>query len=151
MCSQGQDVMEKTDRDPSAYLDTLPEEVRASMQSLDQLLSGIMVGQSRVLWEGVFWGGTNQVIIGYGDISTTQSRGRTVDWFMVGLALQKQYISIYVNAVEDRQYVVEKYRDQLGKAKVGKASISFKRLDDIDLAGLTRVVAIARDQLADQT
>ena len=77
----------------------------------------------------------------------TQARGRTVEWFMVGLALQKQYISVYVNAVEDRQYVAEKYAPELGKVKVGKSSISFRRLDDVNLDVLAKVISIARDQL----
>jgi hypothetical protein len=65
---------------------------------------------------------------------------------MVGLAIQKNYISIYVNAVEDGQYVSEKYRSKLGKVKAGKSSISFKHLDDLDLDTLQKVVTIARDQ-----
>jgi hypothetical protein len=67
---------------------------------------------------------------------------------MVGLALQKRYISVYVNAVDGGQYVAEKYRKRLGKVKVGKASISFKQIEDIDVAVLREVVTFARKQLA---
>ncbi len=116
------------------------------MKRLDQVISGVMKGRSRALWEGVFWGGTSQTIIGWGDLRHALSRGKTVDWFVVGLALQKSYVSIYVNAVEDGRYVAETHRAALGKVKVGKASISFKRLDDIDLRALRKVLAIARDQ-----
>jgi hypothetical protein len=100
-----------------------------------------------VLWEGTFWGGTEQAIIGYGDYTITLSRGQKSEWFMVGLAAQKNYISIYVNAVEDGQYVAEKYRSELGKVKVGKSSISFKHLDDLDTDTLQKVLSIARGQL----
>jgi len=142
--------MQKTDINPTSYLAALPDESREPMQRLDVLISGIMEGQSRVVWEGPFWGGSQQTIIGYGDLRMTQARGRTVEWFMVGLALQKQYISVYVNAVEDRQYVAEKYAPELGKVKVGKSSISFRRLDDVNLDVLAKVISIARDQLETQ-
>jgi hypothetical protein len=137
----------KTKKDISAHIDSLPDEFRQAIKHLDKIISDIMVGHSRELWEGTFWGGTEQAIIGYGDLIQTQSHGERIEWFMVGLALQKRYISIYVNAVEDRQYVAEKYRSKLGKVKVGKASISFKNLNDLDIDTLQKVVSIARDQL----
>lgn len=139
--------MQKTDRDPDAFLAEMPEDVREDMQQLDALISGIFAGHTRVLWEGVFWGGTEQRIIGYGDLVQRQSRGRVVEWFMVGLALQKNSISLYVNAVEDGHYVVETNKGDLGKVKTGKSSISFRSLADVDRDTLERVLRIAHDQL----
>lgn len=138
--------MNKTKKDISAHIDSLPDELRQSIKRLDRIISDIMVGHSRVLWEGTLWGGTQQEIIGYGDYTINLSRGKKSEWFMVGLAIQKNYISIYVNAVEDGQYVAEKYRSKLGKVKVGKSSISFKHLDDLDIDTLQEVVSIARGQ-----
>lgn len=138
--------MNKTKIDVSAYIDSLPDEPRQTMKRLDKIITDIMVGYSRVLWEGTLWGGTEQTIIGYGDYTINQARGKKSEWFLVGLAIQKNYISIYVNAVEDGQYLAEKYRSKLGKAKVGKSSISFKHLDDLDIDTLQKVVSIARDQ-----
>jgi len=139
--------VQRTDRNPSAYLDSLPQGEREAMKLLDRLISDVMEGQPRVLWEGTFWGGSTQTIIGYGDYSAAPS-GRQTDWFVVGLALQKNYISVYVNAVQDGVYVAERHRAQLGKAKVGKSSISFRRIEDVDLDGLESVLRIAREQMA---
>jgi len=139
--------MQKTITDPSAFLDSLPGEARELMSRLDRVVSDTMKGHPRVLWEGKFWGGTNQTIIGYGSLSTTNSRGKTVEWFMVGLALQKNYVSLYVNAVDGGQYVAEKYAQQLGKVTVGKASISFNTLEEVNLPTLKKVLRAARDQL----
>lgn len=139
--------MDKTNTDPSAYIASLIPGRREVVSSLDQRISAALPGQSRTLWTGKFWGGSVQTIIGYGDLTTRQSSGKTVHWFMVGLAVQKNYFSLYVNAVEDAQYVAEKYRDELGQVKIGKASISFKKLEDLDLTGLDKVLSIARDQL----
>ena len=144
---KGTPFMQKTDLDPNDFLAQLPDEIRGDMVALDTLIGDIFSGHPRTLWEGVFWGGTEQQIIGYGDLVQQQSRGRKVEWFMVGLALQKNYISLYINAVEDRQYVVEKYKGDMGKVKTGKSSISFRSLDDVNLDALKRVLRIAKEHL----
>lgn len=138
--------MHKTKTDPDGHLASLPERFRADAERLDAEISRIMAGRPRVLWEGVFWGGTDQRIIGYGDLVQDRGRGGTVEWFVVGLAVQQNYLSVYINAVEDDQYVAQKYAHTLGRAKVGSSSVSFKSLADIDLDALLRLVRIAHDQ-----
>lgn len=136
--------MHRSDRDVDVFLDSLPEEARDDMKDLDASFSNVMDGLDRVLFEGTFWGGSEQEIIGYGAGDFTRPNGTSVDWFMVGLALQKNYISVYINAVEDRQYLSEKYGKEIGKVKVGKSSLSFKTIEDIDLDKLTELVGKAR-------
>ncbi|MEK8226849.1 hypothetical protein NKG05_13325 [Oerskovia sp. M15] len=140
--------MQKTGNDPDEFLSTLPERFRADAQQLDAAISEVMAGRSRVLWEGVFWGGTDQRIIGYGDLLQSRPRGGSVEWFVVGLAVQQNYLSMYINAVEDQQYLAQKYAHTLGRAKIGSSSVGFKSLADIDLDALLHLVRIARDQTA---
>ena len=64
----------------------------------------------------------------------------------VGLARQKDHISLYVNAVADGRYLVQAYVDRLGKAKVGSANVSFKRLADIDEDALLELVRRAASE-----
>lgn len=135
--------MEKTATNPDDHIASLPDSVRADITELDKAFSRVLSDHTRVLWTGVFWGGSEQAIIGYGDYTYTRPRGSTVEWFIVGLAVQKKYISVYVNAVEDGRYLTEKYADRLGKARVGKSSISFIRLADIDLDVLLELVGKA--------
>jgi hypothetical protein len=137
--------MQPTDRDIDEFLTSIPEGVRNDMITLDREISAVMQGLPRVLLEGKLWGGTDQEIIGYGLDSYVRSDGKRVEWAVVGLALQKNYISVYINTVEDRQYLAEKYGKSLGKVKVGKSSISFARLDDIDLHELVALVTKARE------
>ncbi len=59
----------------------------------------------------------------------------------MGLARQKRNVSLYINAVEDGQYVGQAYADRLGKVKAGAASLAFRRLEDIDLAVLDELLA----------
>jgi hypothetical protein len=136
--------MEKTDRNIAEFIESIPEESRDDIRSLDATISTVMEGLDRVLFVGRLWGGSDQQIIGYGTQKYRRSDKREVEWFAVGLALQKNYISIYINVVEGREYLSEKYGKDLGKVKVGKSSIGFTSLDDIDIAKLTSLVEKAR-------
>lgn len=107
--------MERTRKSPDKHIASLPDGQREDVGALDRKISSIMKSASRVLWQGVFWGGSEQSIIGYGDMRYQRSSKDSVDWFMVGLAAQKNYISVYINATEDKQYVAKKYGDKLGK------------------------------------
>ncbi|MEQ1762051.1 MAG: DUF1801 domain-containing protein [Pyrinomonadaceae bacterium] len=138
--------MEKVKTKPDDYIKSLSDDVRVDIEKLDKEISKIMNGTSRVLWSGVFWGGSEQNIIGYGDFPYVR-KGKKVEWFFIGLAVQKNYISLYVNAVEDNKYLSQKYADQLGKVKVGASSISFKRLADVDMPNLLEMLKRASSQL----
>lgn len=140
--------MLKINTDPTRWLMLLPDEYRAEMVQLDAFLSTHLPEAPRTLWEGVFWGGTDQTIIGYGDLVQKQSRGRVVTWFMVGLARQKDSFSLYINAVQDGEYLVKTYGKRLGKVKIGASSVSFRKVTDLDLVVLGEVLAIANAQLA---
>lgn len=111
-----------------------------SLARLDAVISAALPGASRVLWQGLFWGGTGQSIVGYGATEQPRPRGKLVEWFLVGLARQKNYLSLYVNAVEDGVYLSRSYGPRLGKTKVGSASISFTSADAIDLGVLDDLV-----------
>lgn len=99
------------------------------------------------LWEGVFWGGSQQRIIGYGDLTFTRSDKQKVEWFSVGLSLQKNYISVYIAATKDGQYLVRQNAKSLGKVKTGASSVSFKKLDDVNLDVLLDMVDESYRQL----
>ncbi|HEX6145592.1 MAG TPA: DUF1801 domain-containing protein [Acidimicrobiia bacterium] len=136
--------MERTDTDPDRFIESLPPEIRDDMRRLDRVISEVMADETRTLWEGVFWGGSDQTIIGYGDFSSTDSKGKTVDWFKVGLAAQKRHLSLYVNAADSDGYLVGRYAERLGKVKTGSASISFKSADDMDFDALKDLLQAAR-------
>jgi hypothetical protein len=118
------------------------------MRRLDRVISEVMADETRALWEGVFWGGSDQTIIGYGDFSSTDSKAKPVDWFKVGLAAQKRHLSLYVNAADSDGYLVGRYADRLGQVKTGSASISFKSADDLDLDVLKELLRAARKLMA---
>jgi hypothetical protein len=134
--------MERSDIDVGEFIAGLPNEVRNDIATLDAVIAGVFDGLDRSLYTGKMWGGTDQEIIGYG----TYLYGKNQDeWFIVGLAVQKRHLSLYINAVEDRQYLSEKYGHELGKVKVGKAALTFGSAADLDLERLEWVMRKSRE------
>jgi hypothetical protein len=141
--------MQRSSTTPDEFIASLPDGARDDIAILDAQLSRIFAGHERVLWEGPMWGGTEQRIIGYGAYRYEGKSGAAGDWFVIGLAVQKAHLSVYVSAAEDGQYLAKRYADRLGKVKVGSANVTFKRLADIDLAVLLEMAERARDLMAD--
>ncbi len=131
-----------------SWLESLDDERADDVRALDAIIREA-IPSSRVLWVGKFWGGTDQTVIGYGDLYQPRPKGEVVHWFIAGLALQKQHISIYVNAVKDSKYIGQAYGKQLGKVKLGSASIGFKKLADLDVDILRQMLEEA-NELASQ-
>lgn len=79
-------------------------------------------------------------MLGYGAFPYKNHKKETIEWPIIALANQKQYISVYVASSTDGKYVAEKYQSELGKVKVGRSSISFKKLEDVNLPVLKKVL-----------
>ncbi len=133
--------MNRSVADVEEFLATVDES--DGMRVLDALIAAELTGLERVLWDGVMWGGTDQRIIGYGAIEQPRPKSPAVSWFLIGLARQKDHFSMYVNAP------VERDPARLGKVKVGPAAITFRKIDDVDLDALRRVVREARTATPD--
>jgi uncharacterized protein YdhG (YjbR/CyaY superfamily) len=82
-------------------------------------------------------------MIGYGKFPYLNYKKELIDWPVISLANQKNYVSIYVCSVVDGEYVAEKHKDELGKVSVGKSCIRFKKLEDVNLDVLKKVIKIA--------
>ena len=79
-------------------------------------------------------------MLGYGSFPYKNYKKEMIKWPVVALATQKNYISLYVCAIIDGQYVAEKYEKALGKVSVGKSCIRFKKLEDINFPTLKKVI-----------
>ncbi len=77
---------------------------------------------------------------GYGSFKYTNHKKELLDWPIIGLASQKNYISLYICAVENGEYIAEKHKNELGKVSVGKSCIRFKKIDDLNLVTLEKVI-----------
>ena len=139
--------MQRSTTPPDELIASLPDGVRDDVAVLDAQLVRIFAGHEHVVWEGPMWGGTEQRIIGYGAYGYEGRSGAAGDWFVVGLAVQKSHLSLYVSAAEDGEYLVRRYADRLGRVKVGSASVAFTRLADLDLPAVLEMAERARDLL----
>jgi hypothetical protein len=137
--------MDRSTTTPDEHIASLPDGVREDIATLDSRISQVMAGQERVLWEGVFWGGSQQRIIGYGSYRYKGRSGAEGEWFVVGLAAQKNYLSLYVSGAEGGTSLAKLYAPRIGKVKAGSANLQFRRAADLDLDVLKEMVAKARD------
>ncbi len=85
-------------------------------------------------------------MIGYGVFPYINSKKQTMEWPVISLASQKNYMSLYVCAVAGGTYVAESHAKDLGNVKVGKSCISFRKVEDLNLDTLKKVLMIAEKQ-----
>ena len=87
---------------------------------------------------------------GYGKFKYKNNKKQELDWPVIALASQKNYISVYVCAVQDGEYIAEKYKNELGKGlpagrqvSVGRSCIRFKKVEDLNLETLKKIIRLA--------
>lgn len=85
----------------------------------------------------VMWGAA---LIGFGAASLTYASGRKVDWFRIGFSPRKGKLSLYVTFDATR---LTKQFPNLGKYKIGKGCIYIKKLSDVDLGELEKLITQA--------
>lgn len=83
-------------------------------------------------------------MLGFGKYHYKYPSGREGDWALIGLASQKNYISLYVCATVNGKYLAEKYKALIPKASIGKSCIRIKHATDIDMPVLTAILKEAQ-------
>ena len=76
-------------------------------------------------------------IVGYGSYRYTYESGRTGEAPVAGFAIRGREIVIYLVAEGETQRLL---LSKLGKHKIGKACLYFKRLSDLDYSVLEKLV-----------
>ena len=79
-------------------------------------------------------------MLGYGSFPYRSYKGGMMQWPVIALASQKNYISVYVCAVEKGEYIAEKNKSRLGKVSVGRSCIRFSKLEHVNLPVLKEVI-----------
>jgi hypothetical protein len=79
-------------------------------------------------------------MLAYGHWHYKSASGREGDWFRIGVASNKNYVSLYVCASDGKCYVAERFKKALPKANVGKCCVRFKRLSDLDEAVVAKLI-----------
>lgn len=108
---------------PAEYIAKLSEPRRSEIAAIDAFIRKTVPKLKPFIGMGM---------LGYGPIHYKYASGREGDAAKVGLASNKQYISLYLCATNDKGYVAEQYKARLPKASIGKCCVRFKRFDDLD-------------------
>ena len=116
------------------YINSLTPDRKAIIISIDRLIQKTVPGlKPNFLYN----------MLGYGEFDYINYKKENIKWPVVALASQKNYISLYVCAVVDGQYLAEKYKVDLGKVSVGKSCIRFKKLEHLNLEVLKKLLVEA--------
>jgi len=86
--------------------------------------------------EPQMWGSS---IVGFGIRQIKYAGGRTGDWPIIGFSPRKQNLTLYVATGGQDQALMEK----LGKHTVGKGCLYIKRLSDVDMPTLKKIIQAA--------
>ena len=124
-----QNKTQKTNESIRLFLSSVPEnQKRQDCKTLLHLIGEITQATPHM------WGTT---IIGFGEYHYKYKTGREGDWFLVGFSPRKQALTLYLMC--DLSHDGLDFTG-LGKYKRGKGCLYIKRLSEIDLAVLKRII-----------
>jgi hypothetical protein len=104
------------------------DDQRADCAALMAMLEKI-TGESPKMW--------GPSIVGYGAYRYTYESGRTGESCLAGFAVRGKELVVYLGAEGEQQEVL---LSRLGKHKMGKACLYFKRLSDLDRPVLEQLI-----------
>jgi len=115
-----------------AYLDFDPDR-KPDLLKLHKLMQGSAPSLKRNFHQGTPAGeaGMRMKMIGYGRFRYAIKSGKTAEWPVIGVALQKNYISVYVAVTRAGAPLVPSYAGRLGELRTGGNNFSFEKFDDL--------------------
>ena len=127
-----------------SYLDFDPAR-KVDLQKLDGLLKKSAPGLKRYFHRGTPAGepGMRFQMIGYGKSHYRARSGLKVEWPVIGVALQKNYISVYLSVAKDGASLVQAYAGRLGELRMGRNNFSFEAFEDLDVPAVSTLFAEA--------
>lgn len=111
------------------FFTAIPEK-KADLRALDALIMDTLPTVTRRLKEA-----PSITLMGYWSQDFPDA-----EWPPIGIAPQKNHISLYVNGWKDGESLVEHYAGQLGKTNNGKGCIRFKKLNQVSEGGLRQIL-----------
>lgn len=120
----------RTTASVDAFLDTVVDpQRRQDARDIVGLFETLAEAKARMWGEG---------IVGCGTYHRTYANGRSEEWMLVAMAPRKDRITLYVEPGFDEH---DELMTRLGTYRAGKGCIHIKRLADIDVPTLKRLVA----------
>lgn len=116
---------------PAEYIAAVDDKRRPDIAGLDALIR-----KHAPELEPVIMGGT----LGYGPFHYRYASGREGDACKLAIASNASYISLYCFASDAKGYVAERYVGRLGRAKIGKSCVMFRKLENLDEEALVALI-----------
>lgn len=115
---------------------------RADAETLVALMARV-TGEPPTMWSSM---------VGFGHLHYRYATGTEGDTFLAGFAPRKAAFSIYLMGLYAPELIAERdvLLGRLGRHEMGKACLTVKRLADIDLDVLERLVRLSVDALKRQ-
>ena len=104
------------------------------LKALDALIRKTAPGLKRHFHAGTPAGeaGMRVKLIGYGRFQYAIKSGKTASWPVIGVALQKNYISVYMAVARDGKSLVSCYAGKLGALRSGGNNFSFEKFAELN-------------------
>ncbi|MCB0527298.1 MAG: DUF1801 domain-containing protein [Saprospiraceae bacterium] len=119
----------RNDQSVEAFLNTVDDEKkRADSFKILKLMQEV-TGAAPQMW--------GSSIVGFGSYHYKYASGQEGDWFLAGFSPRKQNLTLYIMA-GFRRY--DELMAQLGKYKTGKSCLYIKKLEDVDMGILRKLV-----------
>jgi hypothetical protein len=120
-----------------AYFNYDPDR-SGELKKLDRLIAAAAPALKRHFHRGTPAGeaGMRMQMIGYGQFRYAIKSGKTSPWPIIGVALQKNYISVYISVTRDGSSVVRSYVGKLGELRAGGNNFSFEKFDELNAKAL---------------
>ncbi len=116
---------------PEEYIAAISEPRRHEVEMIHELIQKTAPTLTPHILSGM---------IGYGTYHYRYASGKEGDWSLIALASQKNYISVYICALENEKYIAETFKDKLPKARIGKSCIRFTSVQESDLSVLSDII-----------
>jgi hypothetical protein len=118
-----------TDKSVETFLEGVPDErKRRDCFTVLELMKKVTKSEPRM------WGPS---IVGFGSYHYRYASGREADWMLTGFSPRKQNLTLYIMAGFDG---AEELVAKLGKHTTGKSCLYIKRLDDVHLPTLEKLI-----------
>ena len=120
---------QRTKASVSAFLNAIEDpDKRRDAKAVHKLMKEV-TGAKPAMW--------GPSIVGYGTYRFRYESGREGEWMLTGFSPRKQALTLYIMAGFTGS---EPLLEKLGKFKTGKACLYVKKLEDIDMKVLERLV-----------
>ena len=124
------------------YIATQPEPKRGEMQELHRIILALMPACRLWFLDGKDEKGktVSNPNIGYGSQTIQYAKGKTRDFYQIGISANTTGISVYIMGIDDKKHLAQAFGQKLGKASVTGYCIKFKTLTDIKIDALKAAI-----------